>query len=181
MLGDAGRSPTECMAALNATQIERIEYLATDAWVVDSGSPDDDTVSNANFTRVLNAMSSIELHHFACNFNWDCGTDELAAVVDHPDCDAGTALMIFWLGQPAHYFRAHKRNKLTESETPVFAWLDSIARRLVSGDFSCCNIACDPFDIMGQPFATGSDRERELIDARLYDKLQGESIVPHLC
>jgi len=169
------------MVDLTSEQKQRIEYLATDAWVVDTGANDDDAKSSANFRRTLEQMSSIELHHFACNFNWDCGTDELAAVIEHPECDAGTAMMIFWLGQPAYYYRRNKAGKLTENEQSTFEFLRRIEGRLLSSDFASTRIACDPFDIMGQPMTTGSDRDRELLDSRLLSALDGNVVEPYLC
>ena len=169
------------MPELTPEQKKRVEYLATDAWVVDTGSDDDDARSMENFRKTLAQMTSIELHHFACNFNWDCGTDELAAVIEHPACDAGTAMMIFWLGQPTHYYRRHRNGKLAEYEYPTFEFLRRIEKRLLSDDFSHSAIACDPFDIMGQPVTRGSDLAREVLDPRLFIKLEGEVVQPHTC
>lgn len=168
------------MTDLTSEQKKRIEYLSTDAWVVDSGSPSDEAMSTANFRRTLALMSSIELHHFACNFNWDCGVDELLAVVGHPECDAGTAMMIFWLGQPVHYYRRYQRGKLEEHEQPVFDLLRIIENRLELGEFSHSKIACDPSNIMGQPMTMGSESHREVLNSRLFIKLDGESVDPYL-
>ncbi|WP_425571309.1 DUF4274 domain-containing protein [Novipirellula rosea] len=33
-------------------------------------------------------MSSVELHHFAYNFNWDSGVKELHRIIEYPECDA---------------------------------------------------------------------------------------------
>lgn len=169
------------MPDLTPEQKKRVEYLATDEWVVDTGADDDEARSMENFCATLHQMSSIELHHFACNFNWDCGTDELATVIDHPECDAGTAMMIFWLGQPTYYYRGHRSGKLAEHEQPTFEFLRHIETRLMSDDFACSAIACNPFDIMGQPMTRGTDCEREVLDARLFKKLDGEVVEPHMC
>ena len=169
------------MPELTPEQVKRVEYLATDEWVVDTGADDDEARSLENFYATLRQMSSIELHHFACNFNWDCGTDELAAIIEHPECDAGTAMMIFWLGQPLHYYRRHRDGKLAKHEHSTFEFLRSIETRLMSNDFANSAIACDPFDIMGQPMTSGTDREREALDARLFNKLDGEVVQPHMC
>jgi hypothetical protein len=169
------------MAELTPEQIKRVEYLATDEWVVDTGADDDEARSLENFHAALRQMSSIELHHFACNFNWDCGTDELAAVIEHPECDAGTAMMIFWLGQPTYYYRRHRDGKLAEHEHSAFNFLRHIDTRLMSNDFANAAIACDPFDIMGQPMTRGTDREREVLDSHLFNKLDGEVVQPYMC
>ena len=166
------------MPDLTPEQKARVEYLATDEWVVDTGADDDEARSLENFRATLSQMTSLELHHFACNFNWDCGSDELAAVIEHPQCDAGTAMMIFWLGQPTHYYRRHRDGKLAEHEKPAFDFLRHIESRLLSDDFAHSAIACDPFDIMGQPMTRGTDREREVLNARLFKRIDGEAVEP---
>ncbi len=169
------------MPDLTSEQKKRVEYLATDEWVVDTGADDDEARSLENFRATLSQMSSIELHHFAWLFNWDCGTDELAALVEHPECDAGTAMMIFWLGQPTEYYRDNRDGKLAERQQPAFEFLRHIETRLLSDDFAHSAIACDPFDIMGQPMTRGTDQEREVLDARLFNKLDGEVVEPYMC
>ncbi|MGX2954874.1 DUF4274 domain-containing protein [Shewanella sp. JL219SE-S6] len=40
-----------------------------------------------------------ELHYVAANLNWDNGLESPAAILNHPLCDAGTALLLYWYGQ----------------------------------------------------------------------------------
>jgi hypothetical protein len=47
-----------------------------------------------------------ELHRVALNWNWDVSTRPLRYIVDRPDCDKGTALTIFFSGEPER-FAAH--------------------------------------------------------------------------
>lgn len=168
------------MPELTPKQKKRVAYLASDEWIVDTGADDDEARSLENFHAALRQMSSIELHHFACNFNWDCGIDELAAVIKHPECDAGTAMMIFWLGQPTYYYRRHRDGKLAEHEHPTLEFLRHIETRLMSDDFAHSAIACDPFNIMGHPRTRGTAREREVLNPRLFIKLDGEAVQPHM-
>lgn len=44
-----------------------------------------------------------ELHFFAENVNWDFGTEFLEAILLNPNCDFGTAKLIFWLASPDYY------------------------------------------------------------------------------
>ncbi|HEX8241542.1 MAG TPA: DUF4274 domain-containing protein [Allosphingosinicella sp.] len=44
-----------------------------------------------------------ELHRVALNWNWDTSTRPLRYIVDRPDCDKGTALTIFFSGEPEQY------------------------------------------------------------------------------
>ena len=169
------------MIHLNPEQIARIEYLATDKWVVDDNSADSASRSWQNFQRVLDQMSSVELHHFASNFNWDCGVEELEAVIDHPSCDAGTALMIYWLRQPATRYRMAARRKTLDESNDVVKLLRNIETKIENNAFRSNMIACDPTNIMGQPMTRGSDRDREVVPARMFEAIKGVAIVPHLC
>lgn len=44
-----------------------------------------------------------ELHRVALDWNWDKSTRPLRYIVDRPDCDKGTALTIFFSGEPEQY------------------------------------------------------------------------------
>ena len=169
------------MPELTPEQIARIEYLASDEWVVDTGSADDEAKSTQNFESTLQKMSALELHHFACNFNWDCGVQELDAVISHPECDAGTALMIYWLGQPAEYYRMQKRGSLSPDSVLIVELLQKIESKIQNGEFDRREIACDPTNIMGQPMTTGSARDREIVPEEMFRKINGLTIEPHLC
>jgi hypothetical protein len=169
------------MYDLTKEQAERVEYLASDQWVVDDDSMDSDARSWHNFRKVLSLMSFIELHHFACNFNWDGGVDELDAVIDHPACDAGTALMIYWLGQPATCYRMAARRTICEKSDAVVSLLRKIEFKIENNVFQSNLIACDPTNIMGQPMTRGSDRDRAVVPARMFRATTGITIVPHSC
>src|SRR5688500_16430561 len=50
---------------------------------------------------VTSLQSSLELHMFAANWNWDNATlDPLFHVIRDPRCDKGTALRLYWAGDP---------------------------------------------------------------------------------
>ena len=163
------------MPKLSPQQIARIQYLATDEWVVDTGSSDDEQKTMENFQAALAEMSSIELHHFACNFNWDGGTEELSSVLNHPKCDAGTALLIFWLAQPVYYFRGAAKGKLTESERETYEWLKHIESRFTNNQFSASDIAIDP---RTEGLTMGTDYHREYVDERMFIPTCGTPVEP---
>jgi hypothetical protein len=169
------------MTQLTQEQISRIEYLACDEWVVDTGAADDESRSWQNFNGTLQLMSAIELHHFACNFNWDCGAQELEALVDHCECDAGTALMVYWLGQPAEHYRMQQSGSLSPDANNVVALLRKIETKFENNEFKTQGIACDPMDIMGQPMTSGSERDREVVPGGMFNTIDGVSIEPHQC
>lgn len=49
------------------------------------------------------------LHRLALGWNWDRSTRPLRYIVDRPDCDKGTALTIFFMGEPER-FASHNRS-----------------------------------------------------------------------
>lgn len=51
----------------------------------------------------LEQQGAEELHKVALARNWDRGTWPLRYIVDRPDCDKGTALTIFFSGEPDRY------------------------------------------------------------------------------
>ena len=161
------------MAELTPQQIARIEYLVHDEWVLDSDSPEDELNSKANFRAALAKMSSIELHHFAQHFNWDGGTEELECVIDHPKCDAGTALLIFWLAGPVDCFRRAAKGKLQDSEVETYEWLKRIESRFVSNEFAQSEIAVNPRE---ERLTMGTDLHREYINERMFVPTPGTEL-----
>lgn len=64
----------------------------------------DEWDSIESFAKTLELVeSSSEIHEFAKHYNWDYGLEPLKLVLNHPLCDRGTALEIYWLGQPEYY------------------------------------------------------------------------------
>lgn len=53
-----------------------------------------------------------EWHRVACSWNWDAGYGILNWVVDQNACDRGTALQLFWLGEPAFYLKYRDRDDI---------------------------------------------------------------------
>src|SRR5579859_2705680 len=46
-----------------------------------------------------------EWHRWAINWNWDHGTEIFEWIVAQPNCDKGTALSIYYAGQPDYFTR----------------------------------------------------------------------------
>jgi hypothetical protein len=136
---------------LTNEQRSRIRYLLNDEWVSDTGSPDDEDVSQRRFKAVLAKMGTEELHHFAMHFNWDCGIDELRHVLDHQKCDRGTALMIFWAGGPGYYYQYGSRDDVPEHERDAYDFLKEIEAKYMANGFARQTIRIDPRSIRIDP------------------------------
>ena len=83
-------------------------------------------------------------HRTAKNFNWDYGCDKLREIVRRR-CDLGTALLIYWRGQPDFYRRARRRSDLTVGRE-VFDLLVEIERNVAAGFYTHRSIPFNPFD-----------------------------------
>jgi hypothetical protein len=129
---------------LTQEQKERVRYLIEDGWV----DPDDNESSTKRNLKAALAQvsSSLELHYFSSHHNWDGGIHSLEMVVSHPLCDAGTALMIFWLGQPGYFFG---KEALEIYEVPQFRLLKDIQQRYIKGKFASHDIFVDPASVLG--------------------------------
>jgi hypothetical protein len=104
-----------------------------------------------------------ELHCFAQNWHWDGGGGKpLQGLVANPHCDAGTMLMIFWLGsaEDSYYqFRTIQKIKW-EFDREIFRLFRQIERKLVKGDYSTAKIPFDP-----APYVSMLDRRAEFARA----------------
>jgi hypothetical protein len=142
---------------LTPTQQERLRYLLEDEWVDEA----DEEHSLHTFRKQIGAMERPEeLHIFAGNFNWDCGWEELVVVLEHPKCDYGTALMVYWLAQPDYFYRKTEIGKsLRLDETDTWNRVKWLEGRLLAGEYTHRQIAFDPGSVIGRAI-TGSDSYR---------------------
>ncbi len=90
-----------------------------------------------------------ELHVFASAYNWDGGVDDLQRVVRHPRCDLGTALLVYWRGQPGYYLQYPNRDAVPDHEREVYDLLREIEGRVAAGAYRTAAQPFDPADDMG--------------------------------
>lgn len=128
-------------------QINRLNYLLMDEWVVDD--PDE---SEKNLISALSEIeSSEELHQFAGNFNSDGGVDVLRKVINHRLCDKGTALMIYHLLRPGYYYRQLDKGKpFMPDQQDAFDLITEIEERCKKNAFSQSAINFDPHNSRGR-------------------------------
>ena len=119
--------------SLTAEQLARIDFLLYEC--------EEDESFTETLTRV---ESSAELHAIAQQMNWGDGFDRLSAVLEHPLCDRGTGLMIYWLGEPT-YFADFKSDDEVPAVNQAFKrFLDRVATQLTTGHFKTNTIRFDP-------------------------------------
>lgn len=100
-----------------------------------------------------------ELHLFAENWHWDGGGGkQLLPLVDNPNCDAGTMLMLFWHGGGEDmYFQYNAVNDIDdEFDREIHRLLRRIEKKFVAKDYATANIYFDP-----ESFISMRDRRDE--------------------
>ncbi len=119
--------------SLTAEQLARIDFLLYEC--------EEDESFTETLTRV---ESSSELHAIARQMNWGDGFDRLSAVLEHPLCDRGTGLMIYWLGEPTYFADFKSDDEVPAVNQALKRFLDRIETQLTTGHFNTNTIRFDP-------------------------------------
>jgi|GEM_PF-5155272 len=92
-----------------------------------------------------------EIHYALANYNFDDGIDFPKALVYHPDCDKGTALMLFWRFSPDYYTQFDRNNpeSLPHCSQETFLLLIKLLENYESGFYKKESICFDPSDDFG--------------------------------
>jgi len=90
---------------------------------------------------------ALALHRKAHDFNWDDDLDELRKIIRSPSCDLGTALLVYWRGQPDFFRRFANRQEVSEPET--YYMLVEIEEKVLGGFYKKACISFDPFHDRG--------------------------------
>ena len=143
--------------ALSKRRQQEIQDLATPG--VPPGTPEelwnnaaalDSLIRAADRKRkawLQSAVDPKELHHFAKNWHWDGGGGKpLLPLVENPHCDAGTMLMLFWLGGGEDsYFQYDRINEIdSDFDREIHRVLRRIEKKLVNNDYATANIFFAP-------------------------------------
>ena len=95
-------------------------------------------------TDNIAGMNSWELHDFAASYNGGDVERRLLEVVQHPHCDKGTALMIYWTNAPHYYLRYASRDEVQPYEQDGWDLLHAIEERIRAEAFAHRDIWFDP-------------------------------------
>lgn len=93
------------------------------------------------FSRI-ERMDARALHRFANRHNWDEGIYAVDAVVRHPQCALGTALLVYWLTKP--YWHTQWRTAAAAKDPETFAMLAHIEAQIARNGYAHAGIAFDP-------------------------------------
>ncbi len=91
----------------------------------------------------LNRLDRWELHDLALSLK-SHQTGRLLKVAQHPQCDLGTALLVYWTSRPHHYHRYETRDELEPYEVAGWDLIHAIEARFEADDFSTREVWFDP-------------------------------------
>jgi Domain of unknown function (DUF4274) len=145
-------------AYLEKISTERQQFIfdmANDEWVdrVDEAIRDDeirfDALSEEMQAKTAQFLAttteSLELHCFADHWNWDGGMEEMMTIAKHPNCDAATALLLFWRSDPEYYLQFSSRDEVPDYNRDGFDLTQLIEERFLRGGYaSSGEIGFDP-------------------------------------
>src|SRR5262249_25207667 len=120
-----------------------------------------------------------ELHLFADEWlDWNYGVEGHLRVIRHALCDLGTALMLYWRGQPGYYLKYADREHVPERERRVFDLLKESEERVQAGYYRQARFAYDPRDDQGHdqtPHPLRLKRFGRDLPTAMYQPVAGET------
>lgn len=118
---------------LSDAQKERIEYLLYEA--------EDENQFLSEFNKIA---TKEELHELAQNINWDGGYFELEQIISHPNIDRGTALLLYWYGEPQYFTKYSSAEEVEECNRQNYIFIKKVERMLLENDFKSNEIPFNP-------------------------------------
>ncbi len=88
--------------------------------------------------------SPAEMHARVARYNWDWGLGPLKWIAKHPQCDRGTALMIYWQGSPRWYAQYGAAKDAPSYEKQQLQMLRAIERRFLEDGYESNDFPFDP-------------------------------------
>ncbi|MGC9358326.1 MAG: DUF4274 domain-containing protein [Anaerolineae bacterium] len=100
---------------------------------------------------VQELQSPLEYHYFAWHWNWDKGIKPLEWIIQQPDCDRGTALLIYWYASPTWYgqYRDRKEVRASGGNLRHYDFIKEIERRVGEGFYTTQTIHFLPHNDSG--------------------------------
>jgi len=89
-------------------------------------------------------LNTWELHDLAVEASASASEEELRAIVEHPACDLGTALLVYWTAAPHYYLQYASREEVEAFEVPGWDLLATIEARVAGGHYTSQQVRFDP-------------------------------------
>jgi hypothetical protein len=120
-----------------------------------------------------------ELHLFAYHFNMDTGIGELRKVVQHPLCDRGTLLLVYWRLSPGWFYAAGM--EITSSaQQEQHALLKDVEQRFLMDEHASAVIFFDPRRFRGGDLIAGNEQYGGLahVAPKMFEPTSGVPVRP---
>ena len=100
--------------------------------------------SNKALDTFFDHATARELHEFPTSWNWDSGTDRIEQLIEHPKCDAGTALKTYWLFQPQYYLAFADPSEVPDYQRDDFELMQRLLSAYMNGEFATAQMPYRP-------------------------------------
>lgn len=131
----------------------------------------------SEYTRTLldylKRSSPREWHQIAWNWNWDNGVEPLDWITDQPECDKGTALLIYWYGGPRWIKQYGSRDDVPRESRELYDLPEKIERNYLSDFYQSETISFDPTEDFD-----GRDWTQEYQDIEPVEPIPPEMLEP---
>lgn len=88
-------------------------------------------------------------HQVAWSWNWDAGTEPLQWIIRQPNCDRGTALLIYWHAGPRWMAQYASRDEAPSYQHEGYDLIMEIEAAYLAGRYTNTQISFDPRDDLG--------------------------------
>jgi hypothetical protein len=99
---------------------------------------------NLALIKYLEKSSPEEWHQIAWNWNWDNGIEPLLWIIRQPQCNKGTALLIYWYSGPKWLYQYNNRDEVKPYNLISYDLVKEIEEKYTSGFYQNDNINFDP-------------------------------------
>lgn len=116
-------------------------------------------------------FSTEELYRRAQTHNWSEGFRFLRNILEHQNCDRGTALMMYWNSNPEYFTQYESEDELQSWEKANYRFIKMIEERYPSIELEF--IAYDPYEDEKVGLHKGKFEPKKKLPEIMYQKTKG--------
>ncbi|MBD2757894.1 DUF4274 domain-containing protein [Spirosoma validum] len=141
-------------------------------WEIEKSADENTEILKLRIENVEKLKTAEELHYLIKNWNWDDGDEIPLLILTYPECDRGTALMIYWLNTPDYYARYEKSQDVPSFDIDGYLLYKEAENLLLEGFFKQERIKFNPRSI-----ASWEGFDNEKIPSKLKEPSEGEDFL----
>jgi Domain of unknown function (DUF4274) len=89
-----------------------------------------------------------EFHALMLSWNWDYGIVEPEMILDHPDCDKGTAILMYFLGGAGYHRQFSSREEVPDVNIESYDFIMKARAALEADNFASVRMTFDPTEYL---------------------------------